>query len=99
LAGDAIQRAASLDGSAIITALEQSDVELASGRYHFAYSAMHPPDGESEPAYWWHQWLDAPLLYLQYAEPNQPASAAPVIWPPLYRTVDAPVLSQPGAQP
>jgi branched-chain amino acid transport system substrate-binding protein len=99
LAGDAILRAGSLDPAAIVTALEQTDIELAAGHYRFAYGAHHPPDGKAEPAYWWHQWLDVPLLYLQYDKVNQPASAAPVIWPPIYRTTDSSVLSQAGAQP
>jgi branched-chain amino acid transport system substrate-binding protein len=99
LAGDAIQRAGSLDPSAIIRALEESDVLLASGRSHFPFGAATPPNGEDQPAHWWHQWLDAPLLYLQYSELNQPSSAAAVIWPPLYQTVDRSVLSQPGTHP
>lgn len=93
LAADAIGRANSLNPAAIIRALEESDVVLASGRYRFPYGAESPPN-KATPAFWWHQWLDAPLLYLQYSEVGQPASAAPVIWPATYRTVDRPVLSQ-----
>ncbi len=32
------------------------------------------------------------MLYLQYAEPGQPANEMPVIWPQIYRTADAPVI-------
>lgn len=96
LAGDAIQRANSLAPSALITALEQSDVTLASGHYRFPYGAGHPPDGVEEPLNWWHQWLDVQLLYLQFDKPNQPPAEAPVIWPPLYQTVEGPVLSRPA---
>jgi branched-chain amino acid transport system substrate-binding protein len=95
LAADAIGRANSLKPEAIIRALEESDVTLASGRYRFPYGADAPPDGVTAPLFWWHQWLDAPLLYLQYSEVGQPASVAPVVWPATYRTTQEPVLSRP----
>jgi branched-chain amino acid transport system substrate-binding protein len=95
LAADAIARAGSLEPAAIIAALESSDVELASGRYHFRYGGDQVPDGVEAPAYWWHQWLESPLLYLQYSEIGQSASDAPIIWPKSYRTVDTPVLGGP----
>lgn len=94
LAADAIGRANTLNSAAIIRALEQSDVVLAAGRYRFPIGSNSPPAGAT-PASWWHQWLDAPLLYLQYSTAGQPASAAPVIWPATYRTADGPVLSEP----
>jgi branched-chain amino acid transport system substrate-binding protein len=99
LAADAIGRAESLESGAIIAALESSDIELASGRYHFPYAGDRAPDGIETPAYWWHQWLDAPLLYLQYSEVGQSASEAPIIWPESYRTVDTPVLSGSATPP
>jgi branched-chain amino acid transport system substrate-binding protein len=95
LAADAIRRANTLAPADLITALETSDVELASGHYTFAYGSHNPPDGKETPTYLWHQWLNVPLLYLQYSEPGQAASQAPVIWPPLYRTAGAPLL-RPG---
>ena len=96
LAADSIERAGSLAPDAIIAALEESDVVLAAGRYRFPYGSTNPPDDPALPAHVWHQWLDAPMLYLQYTEPGQSAMAAPVIWPPSLRTVDAPVLSRPA---
>jgi branched-chain amino acid transport system substrate-binding protein len=98
LAADAIGRANSLSSEAIIRALEESDVTLASGHYRFPYGMDSPPDGVTAPAFWWHQWMDAPLLYLQYTEVGQPASGAAVIWPATYGTTDEPVLSQPANQ-
>ncbi len=95
LAGDAITRADSLDPTAIIAALEASDIELSLGHYQFPYGSANPPDGTTTPAYWWHQWPDFPLLYLQYTATGQAATTAPVIWPMRYRTTDQPVLSQP----
>jgi branched-chain amino acid transport system substrate-binding protein len=92
LAADAIRRANTLAPADLIAALETSDIELASGRYTFTYGSNNPPDGQETPAYLWHQWMDVPLLYLQYNEAGQAASQAPVVWPALYRTVDAPVL-------
>jgi branched-chain amino acid transport system substrate-binding protein len=96
LAADAIGRANSLVPAEIIAALETSDVELAAGRYTFPYNSNNPPDGKEIPTHLWHQWLDAPLLYLQYSEPNQPASVMPVIWPSVYRTGELAVLHPPG---
>jgi branched-chain amino acid transport system substrate-binding protein len=95
LAADAIRRSNSLVPADIIAALEASDIDLASGHYTFPYNSTNPPDGKETPAYLWHQWPDAPLLYFQYGAVNQPASAAPVIWPTAYRTIDTAVL-RPG---
>jgi branched-chain amino acid transport system substrate-binding protein len=92
LAADAITRAESLAPDALIRALEATDIELAAGHYTFPYGSANPPDGRTVPAFAWHQWLAAPLLYLQYSVPNQPAYEAAVIWPAALRTVDTPVL-------
>jgi branched-chain amino acid transport system substrate-binding protein len=94
LTADAIRRANTLAPADLIIALEASDIELASGRYTFAYGSHNPPDGKETPTHLWHQWLDVPLLYLQYSEPGQAASQAPVVWPSRYRTADTPVLHQ-----
>jgi len=91
LAADAIQRAKSLEATAIIRALETTDIELASGHYRFPYGSTNPPDGESIPNYLWHQWPVPQLLYLQYTAPGQAARDAAVIWPPTYQTVEGPL--------
>jgi branched-chain amino acid transport system substrate-binding protein len=87
LLADATQRAASLEGTDLIKALESSDIELAAGRYTFPYGSSQPPDGVSAPAYTWHQWMDPPLLYLMFTEPEQDPAGAAVIWPEYYRTL------------
>ncbi|MBX3011697.1 MAG: ABC transporter substrate-binding protein [Caldilineaceae bacterium] len=94
LMADAIQRADTLQPDAIIRALENTDLELASGYYSFPYGSTNPPDGEEVPAYLWHQWPNPQLLYLQYTEAGQSARNAPVIWPPTYQTVDGPLAPQ-----
>ena len=69
-----------------------TDVTLAAGHYAFPFGQTNPPDGEAEPAFWWHQWLDPQLLMLQYQTAQQDASTLDVVWPPVYRTTDGPVL-------
>lgn len=90
LLADAIVRAGSLQGAALVAALETTDIELAAGHYTFPYGSGDPPGEGSADASMWHQWPDVQTLYLQYSQPNQPADAMPVIWPARYRAVDAP---------
>ncbi len=87
---DAMQRAPSLRGGDLVRALEASDVELAAGRYAFAYHSAQPPDGLDVPLYAWHQWMTPPLLYLMYAEAGQDPATLPVVWPEHYRTAAPP---------
>ena len=94
LVADAIQRAGSLAADDIIHALEKTDIELASGYYYFPYGSTNPPDGQAVPNYMWHQWPDPQLLFLQYTAPGQTARTAPVIWPPIYQTVEGPLASR-----
>src|SRR5690606_34758088 len=89
---DAILRAGSLQGPDLVAALENTDIELASGHYTFPYGGQNPPSADGAAAYLWHQWPETQVLYLQYTEPLQPAHQMPVIWPPPYRTVDVPVV-------
>ena len=88
----AIIEANSLAPADIILALENIEVELASGTYTFPYNAANPPDGEEIPAYMWHQWPDVPLLFLQYTESEQDSAEMAVVWPDVYSTVEGPVL-------
>ncbi len=91
LLSNAIDRADSLAPNAVISALERTDLTLASGHYTFPYGSLNPPNGNDIPSYMWHQWPDPQILYLQYTEPNQPATQMEVVWPPIYRTTDAPL--------
>ena len=84
--------AGTIEPAAVVTALEQSDVSLAGGHYRFPYNQANPPDGASTPLYSWHQWLDPQLLILQYATAQQDSSTLDVVWPPVYRTSEGPVL-------
>lgn len=86
LVADAISRTQSLEPAELITALEQSDIELAAGHYTFPYNSQNPPDGTKIPAYMWHQWPNPPLYYLQYTEPQQALADAAIVWPPAART-------------
>ena len=91
LVADAINRANSLEPDAIIKALEETDIELASGHYNFPYGADNPAGGYA-PEFMWHQWPDVPLLFLQYTADGQHSSEMQVIWPEAYRTVSTPII-------
>ena len=73
LLADAIGRAKSTDGKALIAALEKTDIVLGRGRYTF--STGHSPDWA------YHQFMDAPVALIQYDKVNQDAEDAPIIWP------------------
>lgn len=87
LLAHALRSADSLASPALLAALRESDVELASGRIRFAV-ASPPSDTADAPAYTFQQWLEPPTLYLQYTQPGQRAGEMTVIWPPAYRTGD-----------
>src|SRR2546426_11361693 len=70
---DAIARAKSTDGKAIIAALEKPDIVLGRGRYTFSTSR--------EPDWAYHQFMNAPVALLQFDKANQDAEDAPIIWP------------------
>jgi ABC-type branched-subunit amino acid transport system substrate-binding protein len=87
IVADAIKRAGTTDPKALITAIENTDVVLAQGRYWFKYTSTNPvPTDGSIPAYMWHQWPDPAILVMQYFEPNQVWQDAAVIWPPAHQT-------------
>lgn len=70
---DAIKRANSTDGKALIAALEKSDIVLGRGRYRF--STSHEPDWA------YHQFMEAPVALVQYDKTGQDAEDAPIVWP------------------
>ena len=49
------------------------------GQYSFSTS--------KDPAWHYHQFLDAPLTILQYHEVKQSQSDAPIVWPREFATV------------
>ena len=70
---DAIKRANSTDGKAIIAALEKTDIVLGRGKYTF--STGHEPDWA------YHQFMEAPVALVQYDKVDQDAEDAPIVWP------------------
>src|SRR5262249_26981490 len=70
---DAIKRANSTDGKAIIAALEKTDIVLGRGKYTF--STGHEPDWA------YPQVMEAPVAVVQYDKEGQEAEDAPIIWP------------------
>jgi branched-chain amino acid transport system substrate-binding protein len=76
---DAIKTAGGTDGKAIIAALEKTSYVGARGKYSFSTS--------HEPAWHYHQFLEAPLTILQYHEVKQGQADAPIVWPKEFATV------------
>ena len=76
---DAIKRAGNTDGKAIIHALETTSYVGVRGPYSFSTS--------KDPAWHYHQFLNAPLTLLQYAEVKQSQADAPIVWPKQFATV------------
>jgi branched-chain amino acid transport system substrate-binding protein len=70
---DAIKRANSTDGKAIIAALEKTDIVLGRGKYTF--STGHDPDWA------YHQFMEAPVALVQYDKVDQDSEDAPIVWP------------------
>ena len=70
---DAIARAKSTDGKALIAALEKTDIVLGRGRYTFSTSKT--------PDWAYHQFMNAPVALIQYDKVNQAAEDPPIVWP------------------
>jgi branched-chain amino acid transport system substrate-binding protein len=70
---DAIERAKSTDGKAIIAALEKT--HWLGGRGMYTFSTSHTPDWA------YHQFMEAPVALVQYDKVNQEPEDAPIIWP------------------
>ncbi len=70
---DAIGRAKSTDGKAIIAALEKT--KFLGGRGEYTFSTSHEPDWA------YHQFMNAPVALVQYDKVNQDAEDAPIVWP------------------
>ncbi len=83
IVASALANAPSWHSNDIIAALEQTDKPVTGGNLTFANTSQVSASGDL-PGYAWHQWLDSPILYLQYTEPNQPATAMTIVWPPHY---------------
>ena len=85
---DAIRTAGSTEPKAIIDALENTSYVGARGKYSFSTS--------HEPAWHYHQFLEAPLSILQYAEVKQGQADAPIVWPRQFATVPY-IYKKPGS--
>ena len=76
---DAIKRAGGTEARGIIKALETTSYVGVRGKYSFST--------DHEPAWHYHQFLEAPLTLLQYSEVKQGQAEAPIVWPKKYATV------------
>ena len=82
---DAIRRAGSTDKKAIVEALEQTNIELAQGKYKFPYNSKNPVPSD-KPSWMWHQFMYPPLQLLEYTAKGQTSNQAAVVWPPELQT-------------
>jgi branched-chain amino acid transport system substrate-binding protein len=85
---DSIKRAGNTEGRAIIKSLETTSYVGVRGKYSFSTS--------HEPAWHYHQFLNAPLTLLQYSEVRQSQADAPIVWPKKFATVPY-LYKKPGA--
>ncbi len=69
----AIETAKSTKPAAIIHALEHIQYAGTRGTYSFS--------NKKQPAWAYHQWLDAPVMIIQYTQVNQSADSAPILYP------------------
>jgi branched-chain amino acid transport system substrate-binding protein len=100
IVANAITKAGSTDSKALISAIEDTDVVLAQGRYWFKYTSKNPvPSDGSVPAYMWHQWPDPAILLMQYFKPKQAWQDAAIVWPPTYQTYKDKALIPYGTTP
>jgi branched-chain amino acid transport system substrate-binding protein len=70
---DAIKRAKSTDGKAIIEALEKT--KMLAGRGEYTFATGHDPDWS------YHQFMGAPVALIQYDKVGQSPDDAPIVWP------------------
>jgi branched-chain amino acid transport system substrate-binding protein len=70
---DAIKRAKSTDGKALIEALEKT--KMVAGRGEYSFSTGHDPDWS------YHQFMAAPVALIQYDKTGQSPDDAPIVWP------------------
>lgn len=95
LVNEAVTRAATLSGPGVTAALETTNLVGAAGRYSFAVNSRTAPAGAvaaGKPAWSWHQWMEPPLLFLQYTAVGQPSSEMSVVWPPDLAGSNGPVI-------
>ncbi len=74
----AIKKAGSTTPSALIKALETLDIMGTRGVIKFSNA--------TSPAYYYHQWLEVPVLTCQYKEVNQAPTESDIIYPPEFAT-------------
>ncbi len=80
LLADAIQRAGNTDADGIIKALETTKYVGVRGPYSFST--------DKNPAWHYHQFMDAPLTLIQYTKINQTLAEAPIVWPRKFATTN-----------
>ena len=82
----AINNAGTTDPKAIINALEDIEYDGALGTITFPINSKNPPEKAGVEDKWWHQFPDFAAVFIQYQEPGQPSSEAPVVFPEKFQT-------------
>lgn len=86
---DAINKAGSTDGDAIVDALESNHFEGSLGDIYFPYGTKKDPSADGKGDEWWHQWPDVAITMIQYQEEGQSSADATIVYPEKYKTGDA----------
>ena len=94
LIANAIGKAGSTDPEAIISALENIKYKGALGDITFPINRANPPDAAGKADKWWHQFPNPAMTIVQYQEPQQDSTAAPVVYPDSYKSGDPVFVNQ-----
>ncbi len=79
LLADAIKSSGGTSADGIIHALETTSYSGVRGKYSFST--------DKDPAWHYHQFMEAPLTLIQFNKLNQTVSDAPILWPRKFATV------------
>jgi branched-chain amino acid transport system substrate-binding protein len=83
---EAIKAAGSTDGNAIVDALEAISYDGVLGTITFPINSGNTPEQAGVEAKWWHQFPDPAITVVQYQQPGQSSTEAPVVYPAAYQT-------------
>ena len=84
----AIEEAGSIDGDAIVAALEGIEHDGTLGKIYFPYGTSKDPSADGKGDEWWHQWPDPALTMIQYQDEGQDSTGAAIVYPDAYKTAE-----------
>jgi len=91
---EAIKEAGSVEGDAIVDALENISYDGTLGRIYFPYGTEKDPSVDGHGNEWWHQWPDVAVTMIQYQEEGQSSADATIVYPDVYKNGDPVFVNQ-----